>query len=154
MPIENDNVWMNHALSLAQRAAAEGEVPVGAVLVLDNQLIAEAWNQPIGSFDPTAHAEIVALRKAAQLLKNYRLPNTTLYVSLEPCAMCAGALLHARVQRLVFGAFDPKSGAAGSLLNLTQDERLNHRLLCEGGVLAERCGALLRDFFKTKRSAS
>lgn len=151
MPIENDNVWMNHALALAKQAAAQGEVPVGAVLVLDNQLIAEGWNQPISACDPTAHAEILALRAGAETLKNYRLPNTTLYVTLEPCAMCAGAMLHARVQRLVFGAFDPKSGAAGSVLNITQDARLNHRLVCEGGVLAESCGELLRDFFKAKR---
>lgn len=151
MPIENDNVWMRHALALAKQAAAQGEVPVGAVLVLDNQLIAEGWNQSISACDPSAHAEILALRAGAKVLKNYRLPNSTLYVSLEPCAMCAGAMLHARVRRVVFGAFDPKSGAAGSVLNITQDARLNHRVLCEGGVLAESCGELLRDFFKAKR---
>ncbi len=153
MPLNNldDPYWMHQALELAKKAKAQGEVPVGAVLVLDNKIIGEGWNQPIGSLDPTAHAEVLALRQGALYLNNYRLMNTTLYVTLEPCAMCAGAMLHARVQRLVFGAFDPKSGAAGSLCNLLQDPRLNHQTILEGGILAEECGALLRNFFKERR---
>lgn len=146
-----DEHWMNHALSLAVKAEVLGEVPVGALLVLDNEMIAEGWNQPISTSDPTAHAEIMALRQGAQHINNYRLVNTTLYVTLEPCAMCAGAMIHARIQRLVYGAADPKTGAAGSVLNLLQDERLNHRIVCEGGVMAKSCGELLQNFFKSRR---
>ena len=147
----SDVYWMSQALSLAEKAAALGEVPVGAILVLDNEIIGEGWNQPIGASDPTAHAEILALRQGAARINNYRLLNTTLYATLEPCAMCAGAMIHARIKRLVFGAPDPKTGAAGSVLNLLQDERLNHRVICEGNVLGEACGELLRRFFKERR---
>lgn len=146
-----DEKWMREALVLARQAEAAGEVPVGAVLVKEGALIGSGWNQPIGAHDPTAHAEVMALRAAASLGGNYRLTGTTLYVTLEPCAMCAGALVHARVQRLVYGAADPKAGAAGSVFNLVQSDALNHRLVVEGGVLSEECGALLRKFFSAKR---
>ena len=130
---------MRRALELAQSAEAAGEVPVGAVLVAsDGKIIGEGWNRPIGAHDPTAHAEIVALRAAANAECNYRLPGTTLYVTLEPCPMCAGAIVHARVERVVFGAVDPRSGAAGSVFDLLpSDERFNHYTRCEGGVLAQ-----------------
>jgi tRNA(adenine34) deaminase len=150
-PFEDDEHWMTQALSLAEKAAVLGEVPVGAVLVLDNKIIGEGWNQPIGTSDPTAHAEILALRQGAVHINNYRILNSTLYVTLEPCAMCAGAMIHARIQRLVFGASDPKTGAAGSVLNLLQHERLNHRVICKGNVLGEQCGELLQRFFKERR---
>jgi tRNA(adenine34) deaminase len=150
---EADQAFMHQALALAERAAAAGEVPVGAVLVRDGEVIGEGWNQPIGTHDPTAHAEIVALRTAGQRLGNYRLPGSTLYVTLEPCVMCAGAIVHARVARVVYGAADPRTGAAGSVFDLLpSDERFNHRAVCEGGVLAEACGALLRDFFRWRRN--
>ncbi len=148
---ERDPYWMRRALELAQRAAAAGEVPVGAVLVLDHEAIGEGWNLPISRCDPTAHAEIMALRAAAARLGNYRLVNSTLYVTLEPCAMCAGAMIHARVGRLVFGATDPRAGAAGSVFNILQSEQLNHRAEVIGGILAEECGAVLRDFFRARR---
>jgi len=148
---EMDQQWMLYALRLAKEAEAAGEVPVGAVLVLNDEIIGEGWNQPIRSADPSAHAEILAMRAGAKYLNNYRLVNTTLYVTLEPCAMCAGAMVHARVQRLVFGALDPKTGAAGSLFNLLQDDRLNHQVKCEGGIMREACGELLRIFFKNRR---
>jgi len=151
---ERDAHWMRYALELAERAAAEGEVPVGAVVVLDDKVIGEGWNRPISSDDPTAHAEIVALRAAAQAMGNYRLPKTTLYVTLEPCVMCAGAMVHARVARLVFGAFDPKAGAAGSVFDILGSERLNHRVAVEGGLLAEECGARLQAFFRERRGQS
>lgn len=149
----NDEHWLRHALSLAQRAEALGEVPIGAVLVLDkdNTMIGEGWNQSIQLSDPTAHAEVVALRQAALHSHNYRLLGTTLYVTLEPCLMCVGAIIHARINRLVFGAFDPRTGMAGSLENLLQDKRLNHQVVCEGGLLASECGSLLQNFFKQKR---
>ncbi|HWP94492.1 MAG TPA: tRNA adenosine(34) deaminase TadA [Gammaproteobacteria bacterium] len=143
--------WMRHALALARRAEREGEVPVGAVLVRDGIPVAEGWNQPIAATDPTAHAEIVALRAAALACGNYRLPDTTLYVTLEPCPMCAGALVHARVRRLVFGASDPRAGAASTVFDIVRAEALNHRLEVTGGVLAEECGELLRRFFAAKR---
>lgn len=146
-----DQKWMREALQLARRAEAEGEVPVGAVLVKDGACVAASWNHPISGRDPTAHAEVAALRAAAEALGNYRLNDTTLYVTLEPCAMCAGALVHARVARLVFGAADPKAGAAGSVFNLVQAPQLNHRLEVTGGVLAEDCGTLLKDFFSRRR---
>ena len=149
--LAQDEAWMLHAQRLADRAQAQGEVPVGAVLVKDNTLVAEGWNQPITHHDPSAHAEIMALRAAGQTLQNYRLPGTTLYVTLEPCAMCAGAMLHARVGRVVFGAFDPKTGAAGSVFNTLQDENNLHTLTVSGGVLAEQCSEQLRAFFRERR---
>lgn len=146
-----DARWMARALDLARRAQAAGEVPVGAVLVRGEELLAEGCNAPISSQDPTAHAEILALRAAARRLGNYRLPGTTLYVTLEPCPMCAGALVHARVARLVFGAPDPLAGAAGSVFNLTAAPTLNHRVDVTGGVCAQDCAELLKAFFKGKR---
>jgi tRNA(adenine34) deaminase len=149
---DRDVAFMRQALALAQRAAAEGEVPVGAVLVRDGTVIGTGWNRPIASHDPTAHAEICALRDAAEREGNYRLPGATLYVTLEPCPMCAGAIVHARVERVVFGASDPRSGAAGSVFDLLpSDARFNHRTLCGGGVLAQECGELLRAFFRARR---
>jgi len=142
---------MSRALELARMAESAGEVPVGAVIVKDQQIIAEGWNCPIGTHDPTAHAEMIAMRAAAQALQTYRLLDTTLYVTLEPCAMCAGAMVHARIKRLVFGAWDPRAGASGTIFNITQHEALNHRLEVMGGVLAEECGAVLRRFFQARR---
>lgn len=143
--------WMKRALELARDAEAAGEVPVGAVLVRDDEVVGEGWNRPVSSNDPTAHAEMVALREAGRRLCNYRLVGTTLYVTLEPCVMCAGALVHARVSRVVFGAADPKTGAAGSVFDTLVSERHNHRVAVEGGLLAEASGALLRDFFRARR---
>ncbi|MGB5397367.1 MAG: tRNA adenosine(34) deaminase TadA [Gammaproteobacteria bacterium] len=149
---EADQAFMRRALELAQRAEAADEVPVGAVMVAGNEIIGEGWNQPISSNDPTAHAEVIALRSAAAACRNYRLPGTTLYVTLEPCAMCAGAIIHARVDRVVFAATDPRSGAAGSAFDLLpSDQRFNHYTRCEGGVLAEESAAMLRAFFRTRR---
>ena len=148
---EEDLRWMRHALALAVRAEAAGEVPVGACVVKDGVLVGEGWNHPISANDPTAHAEMLALRAAAASIGSYRLVGTTLYVTLEPCAMCAGAMVHARVARLVYGATDPKTGAAGSVFDIVRSERLNHRVACEPGVLAEECGGLLRRFFATRR---
>jgi tRNA(adenine34) deaminase len=148
---EAHSFFMTRALELAREAERAGEVPVGAVIVKDGSIIAEGWNRPITTQDPTAHAEIVALRAAAQSLSNYRLLNTTLYVTLEPCAMCASAMIHARVKRLVYGATDPRAGAAGSIFNIVQHSALNHRIDCEAGVMAEECGALLRGFFVARR---
>jgi tRNA(adenine34) deaminase len=143
---------MHVALALARRAAAEGEVPFGAVLVLDNELIGEGWNRPIGAHDASAHAEIQALRDAGRQVGNYRLPGTTLYVTLEPCVMCAGAIIHARVAQVVYGAPDPKAGACGSVFDLLpSDGRFNHRTDCRGGILAEDCGETLRAFFRARR---
>jgi len=148
-----DEHWMRHALLLARRAEAEGEVPVGAVLVRDGEPIGEGWNRPIGEHDPSAHAEIMALRAAGKVVGNYRLPNSTLYVTLEPCPMCAGAIVHARVARVVFGASDPRTGAAGSVFDLLpSDARFNHRTACEGGLLADEAGELLRAFFRARRN--
>lgn len=148
----SDEDWMRHALMLAERAAAQGEVPVGAVLVRDGEMIGEGWNRPIGENDPTAHAEIQALRNAGQRLGNYRLPGTTLYVTLEPCPMCAGAIVQARVRRVLFGAADPKGGAAGSVFQLLpSDARFNHRTDCDAGLLADQCSELLRSFFRSRR---
>jgi tRNA(adenine34) deaminase len=146
-----DERWMRRALELAEHAQAQGEVPVGAVVVRDDTLIGEGWNQPIGMRDPTAHAEVLALRAAAQASDNYRITGTTLYVTLEPCPMCVGALIHARVARLVFGAFDPKTGAAGSVFDLAGSERHNHRIRIDGGVLETECAELLRRFFRERR---
>jgi tRNA(adenine34) deaminase len=146
-----DYSYMARALELARAAEAAGEVPVGAVIVRDGAVVAEGWNHPIGANDPTAHAEIVALRAAGSALGTYRLTGTTLYVTLEPCSMCASAMVHARVQRLVYAATDPRAGAAGSVFNIVQHPALNHRLECTGGVLAEECGSLLRQFFQARR---
>jgi tRNA(adenine34) deaminase len=144
---------MTKALALAQQAATVGEVPVGAVLVLNEELIGQGSNQPISSNDPTAHAEIIALRNAAQSLGNYRLPETTLYVTIEPCAMCIGALIHARVKRLVFGALEPKAGAVCSCLHLLDGTYFNHAIEYRQGVMAARCGQLLGDFFQQRRES-
>lgn len=144
---------MQQALSQAHNAWALGEVPVGAVVVKDGQVIATGFNQPIGTHDPTAHAEIMALRAAATILGNYRLPGCELYVTLEPCVMCAGAMMHARLKRVVFGAADPKTGACGSIVNLFEQEKLNHHTEVVGGVLAEECGSLLKAFFAERRRA-
>lgn len=143
--------WMTHALQLAMKAKEQGEVPIGAVLVMGDTLLAEGFNQPITACDPTAHAEIVVLRQAALAMKNYRLPGTTLYTTLEPCAMCAGAIVHARVQRLVFAASDPKAGAAGSVCNLVQHSQLNHRVDITSDILAEPASQLLKTFFQERR---
>jgi tRNA(adenine34) deaminase len=149
--VVTDEHFMRHALGLARRAQEEGEVPVGAVVVLEEKIIGEGWNRPISASDPSAHAEIQAMRAAASARKNYRLMGATLYVTLEPCAMCVGAMFHARVRRVVFGAPDPKTGAAGSTLNLFEEKRLNHHALVQGGVLAAECGALLSGFFASRR---
>lgn len=146
-----DLFWMQHALELAQRAESEGEVPVGAVLVLDDQVVGEGWNRPISDNDPTAHAEIMALRSAAKKLNNYRLLETTLYVTLEPCIMCSGAIIHSRVKRVVYGALDPKAGAAQSAFTILGTDKLNHQVNVDGGVLAKECGEILTTFFKKKR---
>ncbi len=146
-----DQHWMRHALHLAERAGREGEVPVGAVLVKDDKLIAEGWNRPIQSSDPSAHAEMVALRAAGQAVDNYRLCDTTLYVTLEPCTMCAGAIIHARVKRLVFGAYDPKTGAAGSVFDVFGRVEHNHSVEVSGGVLQQECAEVLTAFFRARR---
>lgn len=151
IPIDADAAFMARALELARMAEAAGEVPVGAVLVKDGVIVGEGWNRPISTNDPTAHAEIVAMRDAAQRLSSYRLLDTTLYVTLEPCPMCAGAMVHARVKRLVYAAIDPRAGAAGTVFNIVNHSSLNHRLECTGGVLAEECGAMLRGFFVARR---
>jgi tRNA(adenine34) deaminase len=149
--VVSDEDFMRHALGLAQRAQEEGEVPVGAVVVLEEKVIGEGWNRPISASDPTAHAEVQAMRSAAHTLRNYRLLGSTLYVTLEPCAMCVGAMFHARIRRVVYGAADPKTGAAGSTVNLFEEKRLNHHALVQGGVLAAECGALLSGFFASRR---
>jgi len=151
MSSPSDEHAMRIALDQAQNAWLVGEVPVGAVIMRAGQVIATGYNRPITEHDPTAHAEIVALRHAATLLGNYRLPECELYVTLEPCAMCAMALMHARFKRVVFGATDPKTGAAGSVVDLFGDPRLNHHTKLEGGVLADSCGQVLRDFFAERR---
>jgi tRNA(adenine34) deaminase len=147
----NHEHWMRHALTLAQRAWEEGEVPVGAVLVYQNQVIGEGWNRPIGRHDPTAHAEIMALRQGGMVLQNYRLIDTTLYVTLEPCVMCAGAMVHSRIGQLVFGARDAKTGAAGSLIDVLHHPGMNHRVEITEGVLADDCSSMLSDFFRHRR---
>lgn len=149
-----DVIYMQQAIAQAHNAWALGEVPVGAVIVKDGQVIATGFNQPIGTHDPTAHAEIMALRAAATILGNYRLPGCELYVTLEPCVMCAGAMMHARLARVVFGAPDPKTGACGSIVNLFEQERLNHHTVVTGGVLADECGTLLKSFFAERRRAA
>lgn len=142
---------MLRALELARRAADDAEVPVGAVVVQDGDELGAGWNRPIGTRDPTAHAEVVALRAAAESLMNYRMPGTTLYVTLEPCPMCAGAIVQARVSRVIYGAADERWGAAGSVFDVLGSEVLNHRPECQGGLLSDRSAELLRDFFKSRR---
>jgi len=149
--LADDETWMRHALMLADRAQQQGEVPVGAVLVQQGRIVGEGWNRPIGLHDPSAHAEMIALRDGAQRLANYRVLDTTLYVTLEPCVMCAGAIVHARVSRLVFGAWDPKAGAVSSVYDVISNPRLNHRLDWQGGVLEAECAELLRSFFRSRR---
>ena len=152
--LKNDEYWMHQALAAAQVAEQIDEVPVGAVLVKDNELISSANNSPISSTDPSAHAELLAIRKASLKLNNYRLPGTTLYVTLEPCMMCAGAMLHARVERLVFGAYDEKTGVAGSCFDWLCDDKHLHKINVQGGVLKDQCSFLLQSFFKNKRQQS
>ena len=144
--------YMQVALQLAQQAADAGEVPVGAIVVLEGEIVGRGFNRPISQHDPSAHAEIMALRDAGKHIKNYRLPECVLYVTLEPCVMCAGAMMHARLKRIVFGASDPKTGAAGSVVNLFAESRLNHHTQIEGGVLASECGQLISQFFKARRT--
>jgi tRNA(adenine34) deaminase len=150
--LDSDESRMRAALALAALAGDAGEVPVGAVVVRNGEIVGRGRNAPIGSNDPTAHAEIAALRDAAQRLGNYRLPGCDLYVTIEPCAMCAGAILHARISRVVFGARDPKTGAAGSIVDLFAEPRLNHHATVTGGVLADECGALISLFFAQRRA--
>ena len=151
MQAQLDRQFMQEALEQAKLAALAGEVPVGAILVRDGEVIGRGFNQPIGNHDPSAHAEMLALRTAAQGVANYRLPGATLYVTLEPCVMCSGAMLHARIDRVVFGAPDPKTGAAGSGLDIFASKQINHQTQVEGGILAEECGQILRDFFRERR---
>jgi tRNA(adenine34) deaminase len=146
--------FMNAALALAREAGAAGEVPVGAVVAGEGRILGRGFNAPIGRHDPTAHAEVQALRDAASTLGNYRLTGCTLYVTLEPCAMCAGAIMHARIARVVYGAPDPKTGACGSVVDLFEQARLNHHAKVEGGLMAAECGALLSDFFRGRRNAT
>lgn len=152
MSDHTDEYWMQKAIALASLAEQQGEVPVGAILVKDNQIISEGWNQSIQSHDPTAHAEIQVLRQAGQALQNYRLIDSTLYVTLEPCSMCVGAMVHARVSRLVYGAYDLKTGAAGSVIDLLQHSLHNHKIESLGGVLEVECRQQLQAFFKQKRN--
>jgi len=149
--MNRDEHWMRHALSLAKQAQQQGEVPVGAVIVQNDILIGEGWNQPISNHDPTAHAEIQAIRAACLHTQNYRLPDTTLYITLEPCIMCAGAIIHSRIQRVVFAALEPKTGAAQSCFNIFNEQKLNHHVQYEHGLLAEQSSELLRQFFKARR---
>jgi len=148
---ETDNILMERAIHLAREAQSVGEVPVGALIFFEGEIIGEGWNRPILDHDPTAHAEITALREAGLTLQNYRLVGATLYVTLEPCVMCMGAISHARIQRIVYGATDPKRGAAGSALQLADADFLNHRIEVSGGLLEETCSALLLDFFRARR---
>jgi len=147
----NHDYWMREALALACKAESVGEVPVGAIVVYQDQIIGKGFNQPISSHDPTAHAEIIAMRDAANQLNNYRLVDTTLYVTLEPCAMCAGAMIHARIKNLVFGAIDLRAGAISSIFNILDEKELNHRVTWQGGILKNECGELLKKFFKARR---
>jgi tRNA(adenine34) deaminase len=151
MNASSDTDFMRRALVLARRAAEEGEVPVGALLVLGNEVIGEGWNRPIADHDPTAHAEIIAMRAGALARRNYRLSDATLYATLEPCVMCMGAVLNARILRVVFGAWDPKAGACGSVIDLPREPRLTHRLDVFGGVCSEESAELLRQFFESRR---
>jgi len=146
-----DRSMMRRALALAGKAREAGEVPVGAVVVVDGEIVGEGWNHPVGSHDPTAHAEMQAIREAGHRVGNYRLVGATLYVTLEPCAMCAGAMVHARIARLVYGTADPKTGAAGAVFDIVRSPLLNHQVRVDGGVMAEECGDLLREFFRSRR---
>ena len=148
----SDEHWMQRALELAKKAETQEEVPVGAILVKDDQLIGEGWNHPVSANDPTAHAEITAMRAASEKLQNYRLPGTTLFVTLEPCTMCVGAMIHARIERLVFGAYEPKTGAVTSVFNILQSPEYNHRVNFQGGVLEDECASLLKEFFQARRN--
>lgn len=148
---DQDEYWMRRALELAQQAFAHQEVPVGAVLVRDGEAVGEGWNHPIGLHDPTAHAELQALRSAGMTLKNYRLPQTTLYVTIEPCTMCLGALIHARVSRVVFGAAEPKAGVLQSHQHVLSNPIYNHQLEWQGGVLEEECSRIMQSFFQMRR---
>lgn len=147
----NDAYWMKQALALAQKAWEQGEVPVGAILVLDDEVIGQGWNRPITRHDPTAHAEIMALQQGGQIVQNYRLLNATLYVTLEPCVMCAGAMVHSRIKRLVYGASDLKTGAAGSLLDVLRHPGMNHQIEITAGVMASECSEMLSQFFQQRR---
>lgn len=149
--LETDLRWMGHALSLARKAQGEGEVPVGAVIVLNGEPVGEGWNRNITLNDPSAHAEIIALRNAGRHLQNYRLPGCVMYVTLEPCAMCVGAIVQARIERVVFGAYDSKAGALGSAIDLTDSAAFNHRFDVQGGVLSDECSAILQEFFAARR---
>ena len=149
----DDDYWMLHAIELAKRAAAQGEVPVGAVIIKDGNIVSEAWNQPISGHDATAHAEVRAIRQAGEKLQNYRLPNTTLYITIEPCAMCLGAIVHARISRVVFGAPEPKAGMLLSNKALIDSGCFNHDFSWQGGVLADTCSHVMSDFFKQRRAA-
>jgi tRNA(adenine34) deaminase len=149
--MENDEEWMRYAFELARQAQAIGEVPVGAVVIYEDKIIGQGFNKPISHSDPTAHAEIMALRDAASHQGNYRLPGTTLYVTLEPCMMCAGAMVHARIDRLVYGAADPKTGVIDSHQQVFTEKTVNHKIKVSGGVLADECGELLSAFFKVRR---
>jgi tRNA(adenine34) deaminase len=146
-----DAFWMQHALALAKQAEALGEVPVGALVIIDGVCVAAAYNQPTTQFDPTAHAEMLALRDAAKRVQNYRLVNATIYVTLEPCTMCAGAMIHARVKRVVYATHEPRTGAAGSVFNVLKNEQLNHRCQVDSGLMAEQASEQLRQFFKARR---
>lgn len=147
----NDAYWMKQALALAQKAWEQGEVPVGAILVLDDEVIGQGWNRPITRHDPTAHAEIMALQQGGQIVQNYRLLNAALYVTLEPCVMCAGAMVHSRIKRLVYGASDLKTGAAGSLLDVLRHPGMNHQIEITAGVMANECSEMLSQFFQQRR---
>ncbi|WP_284452155.1 tRNA adenosine(34) deaminase TadA [Methylophaga thalassica] len=148
---EKDHYWMQKALALARNAEAQGEVPVGAIIVLDDQIIGQGWNQPIASQDATAHAEIVALRQACQTMQNYRLPGSEIYITLEPCMMCAGALVHARIARCIYATAEPKTGAAGSCIDAFALPNLNHQVECTANVLKEESSQLIKNFFKARR---
>jgi tRNA(adenine34) deaminase len=150
--LPTDDHFMKRALELAQQAADRGEVPVGAVVVRNGEIIGQGHNQPIASHDPTAHAEIIAMRDASNNLSNYRLTGCDIYVTIEPCTMCVGAMVHARIRQIFFGASEPRAGALTSQLQLMEDGRFNHSILWEGGILADQCASVLRDFFRQKRS--
>lgn len=152
--MNSDSDFMRRAMALAEQAASEGEVPVGALVVRDGEVIGEGYNQPISSNDPTGHAEIVAMRNACETLQNYRLSGCDLYVTIEPCTMCVGAMVHARINRIVFGAAEPRAGALQSQLRLMDQDHYNHSIEWQGGVLAEQCGAIISDFFRRKREKS
>ena len=149
--MQADEIWMHHAITLAKQAEQEGEVPVGALIVIENELVSEGWNRPIASNDSSAHAEIQAIRAATLKYQNYRLENATLYCTLEPCVMCTGAIFHSRIQRVIFGAFDPKAGSAGSVIDLFANSQLNHHATVIGGVLEKECVDLLKQFFQSRR---